>query len=433
MKKLTLFFIVWFITSGTLLAQHSDRKWAVLFGPGIDYNLETEDAGFLANLGFSRYLSPTFDLMLDTRVSFTDPGVDVVNPLLNLRLKLFKERNKVQPYLFGGAGYMWDNDDEGINFDGGAGVKIPLSPKTALFVAGSYVAGIEGTRNYNGVKKKVTDNHVMLTGVLEFDIGKGNDTDGDGVTDRKDECPNTPAVVIVDEKGCPVDRDRDGVPDYKDDCPDIAGSIALNGCPDKDGDGIADKNDRCPDVPGLMKLNGCPDSDGDGVKDSEDQCPKTPKGYVVDANGCALDTDGDGVVDSEDKCPQEAGLISNNGCPAKWETLVIAPVYFDFDKAVIKQKYISELNKLADQLDKSKEYEVVVGGHTCNIGTETYNMKLSEKRAQAVVKHLMMRGINNTFVGANSYGESKPAVKNDTKSHRKLNRRVEFEVVKVKK
>ena len=71
----------------------------------------------------------------------------------------------------------------------------------------------------------------------------------------------------VDEKGCPLDSDGDGVPDYKDDCPDEAGSAQFNGCPDKDGDGIIDKNDECPDVAGLAKFNGCPDTDDDGVPD----------------------------------------------------------------------------------------------------------------------------------------------------------------------
>ena len=432
MKKFTLFFLALVFVAGAAMAQNSDKKWAIGLGPGIDYNLETESAGFLADFYLSRYLSPRFDLMLDTRVSFDEPGLDVVNPLLNLRLKLFNEDNKVQPYLFGGVGYMWDNNDNGVNFDAGAGLKFPISPSTALFVAGSYVKGIDGVRSVNGAAGDVNDDHVMVTSIVEFALGAGKDSDGDGVKDRKDECPNTPPGVEVDEKGCPLDRDGDGVPDYKDDCPDEAGPASLNGCPDRDGDGIADKDDECPDVAGLAKFKGCPDTDGDGVPDPKDKCPDTPKGCAVDADGCPLDSDGDGVIDCEDKCPQEAGPASNNGCP-DWSDMTIETIYFDFDKAELKPEFKAELDKLAEQLNASKEYEIVVGGHTCNIGGEGYNMKLSERRAQAVVKYLLMKGVNNAYVGSHNYGESKPAVPNDSMKHRKENRRTEFEVAKIRK
>ncbi len=84
-------------------------------------------------------------------------------------------------------------------------------------------------------------------------------------------------------------------------------------------------------------------------------------------------------------------------------------------------------------MSDSKEYKVEVGGHTCDIGTSQYNMKLSEKRAQAVVKYLLSKGINNAYVSSNYYGEDRPAVQNTSIQNRKLNRRVEFEEVKVTK
>lgn len=90
------------------------------------------------------------------------------------------------------------------------------------------------------------------------------------------------------------------------------------------------------------------------------------------------------------------------------------------------------MDKIADQLNSSKEYKVVVAGHTCNIGTEAYNMKLSEQRAQEVVKYLLRKGVNNAYIGSEFYGETKPAVENSY-SQRKYNRRVEFEVMKIRK
>ncbi len=444
MKKITLLFLAVLFTVGAVMAQNSDKKWAIGLGPGLDYNLDSEKTNFLGDLYFSRYLNPSFDLMLDTRVAFwngdTDNGLELVNPLLNIRYKfsngyIFKEGSAIQPYIFGGVGYLWDNQAEGVNFDGGLGFKFPIGANTSLFIAGSYVKGIEAERLAGKTPKAMetyTEDHVQLTSIIEFAFGAAKDSDGDGVKDKKDECPDTPAGVKVDEKGCPLDRDGDGVPDYKDDCPDEAGDAKFNGCPDRDGDGIPDKDDDCPDEPGLAKFNGCPDTDEDGVPDKIDQCPNTPKGCPVDAVGCPLDSDGDGVIDCEDKCPTEKGPASNNGCP-DWAEISVSALLFDFDKSDLRPEGEAELDKLASQLNASKEYDIVIGGHTDSVGTEEYNMKLSERRAQAVVKYLLKKGVNNAYVGSNNYGETKPIVNNDTEENRQKNRRAEFEVAKIRK
>src|SRR5690606_28462770 len=96
-------------------------------------------------------------------------------------------------------------------------------------------------------------------------------------------------------------------------------SVDINGCSDSqkdtDGDGVNDDLDQCPNTPieSRVDINGCPivtsapDADGDGVIDSLDQCPNTPAGATVDANGCSvdqLDSDGDGIPDVEDNCPE---------------------------------------------------------------------------------------------------------------------------------
>jgi len=450
MKKFTLLIFALSFLLSTAIAQNADKKWAIGLGPGADFNLNHTEKNSLIDFYISRYLSPSFDLMLDNRIAFYGnnsfwkkdangnrgtyfgDGVDLINPLLNLRYKLsngyiFKEGSVIQPYLFAGLGYLRDNNANGVNSDGGAGVKVPITPNTSLFVAGSYVKGIKsGT-----VNNKVTEDHFQLTGIIEFAFGR-QDTDGDGVRDGIDECPDTPAGVQVDEKGCPLDRDGDGVPDYKDDCPDEAGSPQFNGCPDKDGDGIIDKNDDCPDVAGLAKFNGCPDTDEDGVPDPKDKCPNTPKGCPVDENGCPLDSDGDGVIDCQDRCPTEAGSVDNEGCP-DWQSLQIPNILFDFDKSTLRPEGKAELDKLASQLLSSKQYEIEVAGYTDSTGPEEYNMGLSERRAQAVVKYLLKKGINNAYVSSEYYGESDPVVKNDTRAHRQLNRRVEFEVAKIRK
>jgi outer membrane protein OmpA-like peptidoglycan-associated protein len=182
----------------------------------------------------------------------------------------------------------------------------------------------------------------------------------------------------------------------------------------------------------LAKFNGCPDTDEDGVPDPKDKCPDTPKGCPVDEDGCPLDSDGDGVIDCEDRCPSEAGDVNNEGCPS-WETVEVPSAYFDFDKSDIRDEVKTKLDELIETLNGAKEYEIEVGGHADAIGTEQYNMGLSERRAEAVVKYLLSKGVTNAYISSNYYGESQPAAPNNSSENRQLNRRVEFELVKIKK
>ena len=95
---------------------------------------------------------------------------------------------------------------------------------------------------------------------------------------------------------------------------------------DTDGDGIVDVNDSCPETAGPIEGSGCPDSDGDGIYDNEDQCPDEPGN--AENNGCpVVDADGDGVLDGFDDCPNEPGPEQYNGCPSP--KIVINEVLYD--------------------------------------------------------------------------------------------------------
>ncbi|MFC2111015.1 DUF5723 family protein, partial [Bacteroidota bacterium] len=146
-------------------------------------------------------------------------------------------------------------------------------------------------------------------GLKEF--GGCPDTDKDGVQDKYDDCPEIYGSKLF--AGCP-DTDEDGIIDKKDDCPEEAGLEVFNGCPDSDGDSIMDKLDDCPEIAGLEKFKGCPDTDGDGIRDMEDECPDVAG--LDSLNGCPfIDTDNDGLQDKYDHCPQMAGPLENSGCP----------------------------------------------------------------------------------------------------------------------
>jgi len=135
------------------------------------------------------------------------------------------------------------------------------------------------------------------------------DLDGDSVTDNLDLCPATPGVPSLG--GCP-DLDKDRIIDQNDSCKDVPGEISLNGCPDKDKDGVADYLDKCPDMAGPPESNGCPDTDHDGVPDNLDKCPQLAGSPST--KGCP-DSDGDGIMDYLDKCPDKPGTLKMEGCP----------------------------------------------------------------------------------------------------------------------
>lgn len=277
-------------------------------------------------------------------------------------------------------------------------------------------------------------------------VGCPIDTDMDGVPDYIDRCPNTPeqALRYIDEFGCPIDTDMDGVPDYIDQCSntpiEAAGMVDSVGCPlDSDGDGIPDFIDLCSDTPkeayGMIDQFGCPiDSDSDGVYDYCDKCSDTPEeaGNFVDENGCPLDTDGDGVYDYEDLCPTIAGVKENLGCPeVKREVRnllkkAMTGIQFENGKATIKSNSHKILNDIAKIFIDNPAYYVEVQGHTDNVGKYSFNMDLSERRAQAVRTYLIKQGVPAKRLTAHGYGPDKPIADNKTSAGRAKNRRVEF-------
>ena len=254
------------------------------------------------------------------------------------------------------------------------------------------------------------------------------DSDGDGIADKDDTCPDKAGLRATG--GCP-DVDGDGVIDSKDNCPNDAGLVSFNGCPDTDGDGIADKDDACPTEAGTKAKKGCPvrDTDGDGVEDDKDDCPNV-KGLVTTA-GCP-DKDGDGVIDELDKCPNVKGTKANKGCPAiKKEDkealdLAVKSIEFQTSSAKIKSASYGDLNKVAEILNKYPNYAVQISGHTDSQGEAAKNLVLSKNRAKSCFDYLVKKGIKANRMSHEGYGETQPIADNNTATGRQKNRRVEF-------
>lgn len=250
---------------------------------------------------------------------------------------------------------------------------------------------------------------VELGGSILLNTDK--DTDGDGIKDKKDTCPNTPKDVKVDLNGCPVDTDGDRIADYLDKCPNTPKGVAVD-------------------------ANGCPvDSDGDKIADYLDKCPNTPTGATVDTNGCPVDSDGDGVFDGLDTCPgTKAGAqVDAAGCPRIFEegktTITLEGVTFATGTARLTPASRPALDKAAETIAVNASIRIEVGGHTDNVGRPANNLRLSQQRAEAVRAYLITKGVKADRLVAKGFGGTQPIADNKTAAGRAKNRRVELKKI----
>lgn len=255
-----------------------------------------------------------------------------------------------------------------------------------------------------------------------------------------DYCPDSPEGALLDAMGCPLDQDYDGIYDGFDECPDTpAGAETDNrGCLlDEDRDTVPDGIDHCPYTPyGLVvNINGCAkDSDYDTVPNSLDFCPNTPPDTIVDKSGCAQDQDFDGVADTSDMCPNTRfkAKVDRYGCEIfkkKGDKVILEGVNFNFDKYDIRSEGRSILNDVAAVLRNNSVLKVRISGFTDNVGSDSYNLMLSEKRAFAVKNYLLGKGVPGKMMSVAGMGRRNPVSDNNTDAGRAKNRRVELKRV----
>ena len=334
----------------------------------------------------------------------------------------------IDPSLSVGGGYTFIGDSSYGTLNPGAGLTLWFTENVGLELATRYKKSFGEYEDANGID---APSHFQHSAGLIFKFG-GKDTDGDGIFDKDDACPDV--AGLKEFNGCP-DTDGDGIQDSADSCPDVAGLAALNGCPDTDGDGIADKDDECPNEAGPVSLKGCPDTDGDGVADKNDKCP-TVAGPRENA-GCPWpDTDGDGVLDKDDKCPQVRGTVANQGCPEVTEEVMKTlnnygkVILFDSGKSTFQQGTYTVLQSITAILKEYPNSKFQIEGHCDSDGSNELNQTLSENRAAAVKNYLIENGIASERLRSTGFGETKPIASNKTAKGKAENRRVEISLIK---
>ncbi|HEY1553027.1 MAG TPA: OmpA family protein [Kofleriaceae bacterium] len=234
---------------------------------------------------------------------------------------------------------------------------------------------------------------------------------------------------------------------------------AKAGPKDSDGDGIPDDVDKCPNEPedkdGFQDADGCPDpdNDNDGIPDKDDKCPNEPedKDGFQDADGCPdPDNDQDGIPDTQDKCPDQPetknGYQDADGCPdeipekVKKFTGVIQGINFKVNSADLLPASNSTLDKAVAVLKEFPELKMEIQGHTDDQpmghgGKYADNTALSQARAESVKAYFVKGGIEDSRLIAKGYGPTIP-IDDPTglkgaklNAARTKNRRVEFKLI----
>ena len=450
MKRLKIAVIALFalIATSNVNAQDENNPWVVGFGMNIvdfyggdDFGDHVNDlfgssdwnyVSSISRVSVEKYLEKGFTLQIagtlnritfdqvrdDSDFFYYSIGAAVKYDLNNL---VGETSQWFDPYVYLGGDYVSANSTQEGMINLGVGFNTWFSDNLGL--------------NFQtGTKKGFSDNvktHYQTSLGLVVKFG-GKDTDGDGVYDKKDACPEV--AGLIEFNGCP-DADGDGIKDSDDACPNVAGLAAMNGCPDADGDGVADKDDMCPNAKGTKANKGCPDTDGDGLVDKDDKCA-TIAGPSANG-GCPWpDTDGDGVLDKDDNCKTEVGPASNNGCPepviteaAKMGVDTFAKaILFNTGRASFKSGVSKQIDGMLAIMNEFPKAEFDIKGYTDSTGSASNNLKLSEKRANAVRNYLISKGIAASRLIAKGYGEDAPIDSNKTRAGRSNNRRVEVKV-----
>jgi OmpA-OmpF porin, OOP family len=392
MKKLTLAASIMAILSTQAFAEAGKQGDEWLAGFGEYYSTDQEIAGFPTYVsdavGFGGEFGFRFKPQWAARLELSKLDVNAA-PLGNDSTAyrvgfdaLYFLKNDLM-YAFGGYKHV-DITDSGNMLNIGLGKHWALNDKWRLITeVASYYNLDNGTVDM-GVKLGFGYSFGSTTSEPVAAMPK--DSDRDGVYDVQDQCPNTPAGTVVDATGCSVDSDNDGVLNDMDQCPNTpAGTpVGAKGCPLSE------------------------DADEDGVLDNVDQCANTPITDKVDAVGCSMF--------------MEEEVVQN----------LVVP--FANNSSIIKDPNSAEIQEFAEFMKRFPGTDTVIEGHASAPGADSYNLMLSQKRADAVRKLLIDKyGIAAERITAVGYGETQLLDTANTPEAHAKNRRLTAKVTASKR
>jgi len=291
MKKLigSILFVAALIVSGSVVGQNTQYPTGISFKAlAMDYQSQNDGSfsrfkdyhqGF--EIAYSRNIQDRLNLVIPFKLGIVNDDKYEISKLdqgrtlhkgvygldAQIQYQFFSPEKQIVPFVLAGLGFVNETDGGKFNMQAplGAGIQIKAAPNAYISLHGEYRIGF--TEERTNLQYGLGFVYLMGKGMApKKEEPKIMDSDGDGVADNVDLCPQI--AGLAEMSGCP-DGDGDGIADYQDKCPDRAGLESLGGCPDFDGDGIADDEDKCPDQPGTVANGGCPntDRDNDGVSD----------------------------------------------------------------------------------------------------------------------------------------------------------------------
>ena len=363
----------------------------------------------------------------------------------------------------------------------GGGVEIAVSDDFLLGFAAGYNFTFSDDLNYynNG---NANDGYFDFGASFIFVTGSGNtDIDNDGLTEKQEkELGTNPKVADSDGDGIndgnevkkyntnPLmkDSDKDGLNDYEeiftyntdpnssdtdgDELTDYAEIISYKTDPNKkdtDGDALGDgyeinkyktnpakmdtDNDGLNDNDEITKYKTNPlkkDTDGDGLTDGKEINTFNSDPLVKDTDNGGTDDYTEFMRKSNPRNPADdiaANKILDVSAP-----MILEGITFATGKAILTPQSEKTLMKALNTLKAYPTMKVEIRGYTDNVGNASFNLKLSQKRADAVKIWLVKKGIDATRLVAKGYGEANPIASNKTEQGRKKNRRIEFSKIK---
>jgi len=412
--------------AGLLKAQNGSFPWAVGLGPRVlsyqahpgQPSLDYTNYDPAGQLTVGRYLSGAFDfrthLTFSPKVRFpatesTTREAWLLDMSYNLVFKfyngaLLRESARVGPYLMVGLGgsYVPDNPDAYAPL--GAGIRIRFNERMNLH--------LEAVRQFS-----LNRDYQHLSAAIAFVYNIN--------TEKKLEEPEPEPEEDLLAEVAP-DTDGDGVPDQDDDCPDTPGDANLLGCPPEDNlpgeESMAEQtadHDTTNDIAAVDDLGA--DTWGttnDSSTDSDDEdlvfpTETDPSGSFADQGGAAPDAD----------------AVTGAPCVSLSE-MEVEPVYFAYASDELSTETKQRLDRLADLMKNCNNVRLVLNGHTDDIGSERDNLTLSVMRAFRVKYYLVYtHGIRQARITSDGMGEIKPIASQVDEVVRQQNRRVDFELI----
>ncbi len=130
---------------------------------------------------------------------------------------------------------------------------------------------------------------------------------------------------------------------------------------------------------------------------------------------------------------RSASLLNMSVTPLKTgRKLELKEIYFDYNSSTLHESSHPELDRVVELMKENPDINIEISAHTDNKGSADYNLRLSDKRAQEIVKYLVSKGVPAGKLKPKGYGAGKPVAANDTEENRAKNRRVELKVISVK-